>query len=156
MGIFSKWKKSVPEPFSLNESSFKTSSEGSFTQSEAKISLFKQSVGIRFDPTELEIPLKDYIEQLNEKLNWIAANRKTIEETICHELLETKNEDWLEEGEKEVSEKDFMKRLTLEDINFFDDSSAELYFNDGDLFWGHSIVIDLSADYQLDDIKLAG
>ncbi len=35
----------------------------------------------------------------------------------------------------------FITRITLESLVFHEDGFFEAYFNDGDLFWGHSIVV---------------
>jgi hypothetical protein len=57
------------------------------------------------------------------------------------QLLELKNESWLEEDEKSLSSEQFKQRMHLDTIMFRPDASVEFWYADGDLFWGHSIVV---------------
>ncbi|MGJ8654747.1 MAG: DUF2262 domain-containing protein [Opitutaceae bacterium] len=57
------------------------------------------------------------------------------------ELLETKNGFWLDDGDSEISEKTFRKRMTLDYLNLDSNGSIEFGYKDGDLFWGHTIVV---------------
>jgi hypothetical protein len=58
------------------------------------------------------------------------------------ELLELKNTAWLGEDEEEVNEKEFARRMVLESITIEGvDGTFEFWYNDGDLFWGHYIMV---------------
>lgn len=57
------------------------------------------------------------------------------------ELLELKNGTWLSEGEEELTAEEFSRRMTLESITIESDGSFEFWHDDGDLFWGHSIMV---------------
>ena len=49
---------------------------------------------------------------------------------------------WLEEeDEVELTREEFLSRMKLTDIGVSQDRSFEFWHEDGDLFWGHSIVI---------------
>lgn len=61
------------------------------------------------------------------------------------QLLELAN-DWArqEEGEEapgEITQEQFISRMELESIQVNGDGGFEFWFNDGDLFWGHSIHV---------------
>jgi hypothetical protein len=56
------------------------------------------------------------------------------------ELLPLKNEHWREDGEPEVTAAQFEARLTLESISVTDDL-LEFWFDDGELFLGHTICV---------------
>ncbi len=58
-----------------------------------------------------------------------------------HELTWLKNDSWLGEGEAEISEEEFRKRMKLDHINFGLEETFFVCFEDGDLFWGHEIVV---------------
>ena len=73
----------------------------------------------------------------NDKIIW--DNR--VKDYAVHKLLPLKNESWLEEDETEVTEIQFKKRMSLESITVYPDGSFEFWHDDGDLFWGHSILI---------------
>jgi len=50
----------------------------------------------------------------------------------------------------------FITRMTLSDITFYADGSAELYFDDGGMFDGNSIVVSVTADGDMDEASVAG
>jgi hypothetical protein len=57
------------------------------------------------------------------------------------ELLPLKNQFWLEEGQEEVTADSFANSLQLETIAISWNGSIEFYYNDGDLFFGHTIEL---------------
>lgn len=71
-------------------------------------------------------------------------------------LLRLKNEVWLREGEQPLSPAEFSGRLTLNFIAVETKGEFALDFDDGDLFWGHTITIHGSVSDGLIDAKLAG
>lgn len=70
-------------------------------------------------------------------------------------LLKLKNETWLEEDEPPVNAEDFQARLTLESITFYPDETAEVFYGDGDLFWGHTVLLNLKGN-TFTEAHLAG
>jgi hypothetical protein len=62
------------------------------------------------------------------------------------QLLSIKNETWIDEDDDGnaiiVSAEEFQNRMTLESVSINADSSTSFFFADGDLFYGHSIVVD--------------
>jgi hypothetical protein len=64
-----------------------------------------------------------------------------IVDYAVQELLPLKNDSWLDEGEVELSAKQFKSKMTLESITVMPDGSFDFWHNDGDLFWGHSIQV---------------
>jgi hypothetical protein len=67
-----------------------------------------------------------------------------------------KNEYWLQEGELPLSKPEFMGRLTLYAINFLDDEFMDVFFHDGGLFAGHSILVDIEKDGKPGRVQLVG
>ncbi|MCR5557242.1 MAG: DUF2262 domain-containing protein [Butyrivibrio sp.] len=61
------------------------------------------------------------------------------------ELLETKNDVWLEEDEEPISKEDFVDTLILKKVEF-NAEGVTFWYDDGDLFWGHYVTVDSSAD----------
>jgi hypothetical protein len=57
------------------------------------------------------------------------------------ELLPLKNDFWLEEGQEELTADLFANSLQLETIAISSNGSIEFYYNDGDLFFGHTIEL---------------
>lgn len=64
-----------------------------------------------------------------------------MREFAAAQLLELKNDNWREEDQPEVTKDDFMYRISIEAISFNEDGEYEIWYADGDLFWGHSIMV---------------
>jgi hypothetical protein len=89
-------------------------------------------------------------------LKWLSENLSPIKAFAAEELIELKNNNWLEESEEPISESDFVAAVVVEGVNIFSDGSGEVYLGDGDLFGGHSISVSVSPDYQLTAAAIVG
>lgn len=89
-------------------------------------------------------------------VNWVTENFIYINEQIAEKLIKLKNENWLEEGEDEITQEAFVKQINLDSIQVYPDKEFELYYSDGDIFWGHSIVVDIDDQFIIQDINIAG
>ncbi|MBV9851048.1 MAG: DUF2262 domain-containing protein [Armatimonadetes bacterium] len=69
-------------------------------------------------------------------------------------LLDTHNQAWNEGAP--IDEAAFADKLTLEDISFHPDGSAELFYNAADLFGGHTLIVTIDEDGTFDDAEIAG
>ena len=67
--------------------------------------------------------------------------KERIEDYAVQELLMLKNENWLEEGQDTITPVEFKKLMKLQSIVFYPDGDFNFWYDDGDLFWGHSIAI---------------
>jgi len=72
------------------------------------------------------------------------------------ELLDLKNDSWLEGDEGAVTEDEFQRRITVESITLYPDGEFEALFRDGDLFWGHAIIVSGTLESGPDDASIAG
>lgn len=98
---------------------------------------------------------KDKVFKLAENVfKKIEELEETYKESIAEDLLTIHNETWNEESITSKSE--FINRIKLEGILFFCDGNAELYYNDGDLFWGHTIVVSINENGQYQDSQIYG
>lgn len=118
--------------------------------------IFRSKVRIQYDPTELQIEESVFINELNQKLNWINKNENEINSVIAEKLLPLKNEGWIEENERKISKQEFVNRIKLTSIIVFDDTSLELVYNDGNLFWKHQIIVDLNKENKITDVNIHG
>ncbi|MBU3092844.1 DUF2262 domain-containing protein [Clostridium sp. CF011] len=73
-----------------------------------------------------------------------------------HELLKIKNESWLEEEEDKVTSEQFRNCIILEEITINPNGEFEFWHNDGDLFWGHSILISGNLTDGPNDADITG
>ena len=76
-------------------------------------------------------------------------------EYTAHKLLKLKNDLWLEEDEKEVTKKDFKDRMKFTSLYVFSES-ANFYFDDGDLFWGHTIEVTINQNLEFIAANIVG
>jgi len=118
--------------------------------------VWDQNVEITFDPEGVDRDLESFVFKVETLVHRINNSQKSFENAIARRLLSLKNETWLEENEKPISKSQFISRIKLTNISFFSDLSAELYFDDGQLFWGHTIVIDITKSGRVEDANIAG
>jgi hypothetical protein len=64
------------------------------------------------------------------------------------------NDTW-NEGD-EIDAATFKSRMSLESIVIYPSGGAEIYYGDGDLFWGHTILVGLTEDLSFRDATIAG
>jgi hypothetical protein len=64
-----------------------------------------------------------------------------IHDYAVQELLPLKNGEWIDEDGIRLTAEKFKARMSLESITIYIDGSFAFWFDDGDLFFGHSIQI---------------
>jgi hypothetical protein len=79
-----------------------------------------------------------------------------LQRRIVAELLPLKSESWLEENEAPLSDADFLSRIALEAVHVHGDGLTEFYYDDGDLFSGHTIIAAREGDGEISDVQIAG
>ena len=71
-------------------------------------------------------------------------------------MLDTAN-DWLDNaGEEPITADRFADRITLSGLAFRNDGSIEAYYDDGDIFWGHCIIVRMDKNGTVKDAEIAG
>lgn len=88
--------------------------------------------------------------------NWLSSNLLSVKAFAASRLKEIKNTSWLEGGEKPISEQDFIQKIELDAVNAYSEGSFDVFFNDNDLFLGHSIVVNVSNNFTLKNAEIAG
>ncbi|WP_203362763.1 DUF2262 domain-containing protein [Bacillus sp. REN10] len=77
----------------------------------------------------------------------------------AEELVELAN-DWLQDNEDaevdEITKEMFMELITLNSIIVYPEGEFVLFFSDGDMFWGHSIIVDGNINGVLTSAEIAG
>ena len=108
---------------------------------EADVDWLGQTVRLSFDWDEdeaMEDSLRTAKTLMADQEEW---NRRVLARA-SEDLLELKNDSWLEEDEEELDAEKFEARLELESIEVRPDGEFCFWFEDGDLFWGHSITVE--------------
>ncbi|HEY1406055.1 MAG TPA: DUF2262 domain-containing protein, partial [Spirochaetota bacterium] len=72
----------------------------------------------------------------------------------AEQLLESYNDNW-NDG-KPITVAAFAKKITLESVSIGPDGECELYYDDGDLFAGHCIIVSMDAKGGFTGADIAG
>jgi hypothetical protein len=84
----------------------------------------------------------------------IQSREPEYREAATTQLLDLHNDTW-NEGD-EIDAATFKSRMSLESIVIYPSGGAEIYYGDGDLFWGHTILVGLTEDLSFRDATIAG
>jgi hypothetical protein len=79
-----------------------------------------------------------------------------IRSRAMNELLALKNENWRDEQEPEVTPAEFDERMKPESVTVYSDGGFEFWFEDGDLFFNHSILVSGNLTEGPTDADIAG
>ncbi len=69
-------------------------------------------------------------------------------------LLESHNEEW-SDGDP-IDNETFASRMTIKELTIDGDGSATLFYDDGNLFWGHSILVETDSEGAFQYADIAG
>lgn len=67
--------------------------------------------------------------------------KKKVNDFAVEKLLPLKNENWLQENEAKLSQKQFLSKMDLQSITVSEEGQFTFWHNDGGMFGGHSIEI---------------
>ena len=113
------------------------------------------SKNIAWNDNNISISFENIDEESNKNsidiIKKIFANKKDIDkklkEYIAENMLEDANR-WNDDADKpHINKEDFAKLITLTSITICEDILT-FWFDDGDIFWGHSIVVDSDYDFN--------
>ncbi|WP_044500045.1 DUF2262 domain-containing protein [Nostoc sp. PCC 7107] len=95
--------------------------------------------------------------RIKKSIDWITKNKEEILDFCSQELLEDKNsEEWLKEGESELTPSEFKRNLTMKAIHINEDGSVTIDYGDNKMFWGHTVVVAVTDDFSLDYATIEG
>nr|WP_300754833.1 DUF2262 domain-containing protein [uncultured Brachyspira sp.] len=121
------------------------------------------SKDILWNDNNISILFEDIDEELNQKsvdiIKKIFANKKDIDkklkEYISENMLEDANS-WNDDSDKpHIDKEEFAKLITLTSIAICEDIIT-FYFDDGDIFWGHTIVVESDCNFNFTDAHIEG
>ncbi|QKJ29867.1 DUF2262 domain-containing protein [Mucilaginibacter mali] len=115
-----------------------------------------QTVEVSFNPNDIPDNSEAFITQINKQLNWLIKNPEAVNEVIIRDLLQLKNDNWLNEDETPLTKESFLKSIRLTSIGFYEDTNFSLYYDDGDLFFGHTIIVEINAEREVQEASIAG
>ena len=73
--------------------------------------------------------------------------------TLANEWMEN---DEIEEKSDEITKEMFIDKIEMSEITVNSDGSITLFYYDGDMFWGHSIEIDIDENGNYDNAHIVG
>ena len=100
----------------------------------------------------LDVPLRTAHSLWREQAKW----SKRITEFAIKKFLALKNDNWRDEDEPTVTAAEFARRMKLESISVNPDGSFTFWHDDGDLFWGHTIMVSANLKSGPTDADIAG
>ena len=72
------------------------------------------------------------------------------------ELLELKNDAWLEGSEPVVTKADFVARMSIETVAFGKEGGYAIWYDDGYLFFGHGICVTVGSRGKPEEASIHG
>jgi len=121
-----------------------------------KLIFWGQHVEVSFDPNVTSSGSEEFIIKINNQLNWLIKHKHLVDEVIIRDLLPLKNDSWLDENETVLSEERFLEAISLTSIDFDQNAGATLYYDDGNTFFGHTIVVEISSKQKVKQASIAG
>lgn len=133
-------------------------------QLDRRIDLFEGSFDFAGHRVGVSIPAIPDSTKLEERALSIAnaawADLQSLDsrarEFASAQLLALKNDNWLDEGEEAISGREFQARMSLSALHVGADGQVSLYYEDGDLFFGHSIDVHGTHEGDFTEAKISG
>lgn len=88
--------------------------------------------------------------------SFIHLQKQEVNLRLCaaNHLLNLYNDHW--NNGDEINYQTFMELMKLEEVYLNSDGSAKLYYDDGDLFGGHVIIVSIDGNGVFEDAHIAG
>lgn len=111
-------------------------------------------IGLSVSVEEETAPPTVEMEQARRVLLRLREHEPEARLVAAEELLPIFNDEW--NDDEPMTEEEFTARLTLEDLSVAADGSAELFYNDDNLFAGHTVLVTVGSDGNFEDADIAG
>ncbi|KLI35688.1 DUF2262 domain-containing protein [Brachyspira hyodysenteriae] len=116
------------------------------------------------DNNDISVSFNNIDEEVNKKsvdiIKKIFANKKDIDKKlkdyIAENMLEDANSWNDDDGKPHINKEEFIKLISLTSITIIYENNITFYFDDGDIFSGHVIVIDSDYDFNFAEPYIIG
>lgn len=112
-----------------------------------------------FDWDENESMMTSALETAYELVNNQEKWNERIRDYASEKLVELANE-WLQDNDEadidEITKEMFVKLMKFNTISAYPEGNFEMFFGDGEMFWGHSIVINGNINGEFKSADIAG
>lgn len=102
--------------------------------------------------SELEAALRVAAELWQDQAGW----NQRVQDYAVQKLLDLKNSAWLDDGESALNAGAFKARMSLNTITVYPNGEFEFWHDDGDLFFGHTILVSGSLAAGPTDADIPG
>ncbi|PAP76436.1 DUF2262 domain-containing protein [Rubrivirga marina] len=116
-------------------------------------------LGVAEPPATLYVSCDDDGPNLDAADRVVAALDRLREEAEARavaDLLDDKNGNWLGDDDADETAESFRAKMRLQSVVIEPDGGASFSFDDGDLFWGHTIMVYRAPDGTWDEADIAG
>lgn len=122
--------------------------EGFVTWNEQKVHYYFDNGGQERNTAALQV--------MHNMLSDAASWDQKIRTFAAQSLLDLKNDEWLDEDEEPLTMEEFSSRLKLQSIDTDYEGQFNFWFDDDDIFWGHSVVVTGTLQDGLQEANMEG
>ncbi len=115
----------------------------------------EQTIGITVSPESGEADRDLALDAIAQALIDLQQRERAIRYEVAASLLELYNDVWREQTSP-LATSALARQMRLTGLTMWEDLTGELFYDDGGLFAGHTIIASLSADGSLEDATIAG
>lgn len=106
----------------------------------------------------LELGAAEHVpESILSAFKYLQDHELELRHNVCAHLLELA-EEWRDEDDtpEAWTLEAFMKAVTITSASFDEEGAATIYYDDGEVFAGHVIMVAVSSDGAFEDASIAG
>lgn len=89
-------------------------------------------------------------------ITWLDNHLSEVKSFAANQLLHLKNESWLKAEQDPISHSEFVSKIRMEAVTGYSKGHFQVFFFDNDLFFGHTLVVDVSSQLVMEYATLAG
>ena len=86
----------------------------------------------------------------------IAAKERDLRLRVAQHKLPLYNSSWRDDAEPQLSEAEFADRLHLYSLVIYEPGQGLLFYRDGDLFAGHTLIATIDRRFDITGVELYG
>jgi hypothetical protein len=121
---------------------------------EGKLKIQQLEIAIRLSTDEAN-SVASALKRATNLVGDLEHHAQLAKEYAAEGLLKIKNETWIDD-EEPLTPAQFQQRMILESIWIDSDGEVSFYHNDGDLFWGHCILVTMDSENNFIGAEIAG
>ena len=98
-----------------------------------------------------------WVKRATDFVKELEKHAQSARDYAVESLLTLKNETWIEAKDEEpLTPEQFKEWMVLDSISIDSDGDVSFYHSDGDLFWGHCILVTMNSQNNFNSADIAG